>query len=341
MYLAIDLRFLINLVARSIFWVAIQHIKFSEGLDFCFNSSLEGYKLDARILKTQHASTWINCVIECAKEPCCRSINYNKTFDLCEEPNCEMLHNLAYNTSDKILQLNPSFDHIYLAQPEKDFRASCITGLNCADFYEKGNKQSGIYEVDPDGRGNFKVFCDMTTSGGGWTVFQRRLDGSVDFYRGWQDYKQGFGNLSGEYWLGLEKIHRMTNILENELRIDMEDTSGNTRYAHYDYFTVDSEIKKFRLFIGAFEGTAGNSLSYHNHMAFSTKDSENDVDSKRNCAVTYKAAWWYRHCHQSNLNGLYLYGKHTSHANGVNWKHWKGYRYSLKSTSMKIRPRVV
>ncbi|XP_028403384.1 ryncolin-1-like [Dendronephthya gigantea] len=179
----------------------------------------------------------------------------------------------------------------------------------------------------------------MTTSGGGWTVFQRRLDGSVDFYRGWQDYKQGFGNLSGEYWLGLDKIHRMTNILENELRIDMEDTSRNTRYAYYDSFKVSSENEKYKLNVGGYDGTAGDSLKKHNGMAFSTRDSDNDIDSRRNCAVEYKGAWWYRHCHESNLNGFYYYGAHTSYADGVNWYHWKAYYYSLKSTSMKIRPR--
>ena len=121
-------------------------------------------------------------------------------------------------------------------------------------MYEKGNHQNGIFQIDPDGMGSFKVFCDMTTSGGGWTVFQRRLDGSVDFWRGWQDYKQGFGNLSGEYWLGLDRIHRMTNISQNELRIDMEDTSGNTAYAYYDVFTVGSEIEKYQINIGNYKG---------------------------------------------------------------------------------------
>ncbi|XP_028411124.1 microfibril-associated glycoprotein 4-like [Dendronephthya gigantea] len=212
------------------------------------------------------------------------------------------------------------------------------SGLHCADLYGKGNEQSGIYEINPDGKGSFKVFCDMTTSGGGWTVFQRRLDGSVDFYRGWQDYKQGFGNLSAEYWLGLDKIQRMTNISQNELRIDMEDTSGNTRYAHYDSFKVSSESEKYKLNVGGYNGTAGDSLSYHNGMAFTTKDSDND-NFGVNCAVTFKGAWWYGHCHYSNLNGLYHNGAHTSNADGVNWYHWKGYHYSLKSTSMKIRPR--
>ena len=94
----------------------------------------------------------------------------------------------------------------------------------------------------------------MTTSGGGWTVFQRRLDGSVDFFRGWQDYKNGFGNLNGEFWLGLDKINRLTTATQNELRIDMEDTSGNTKYAEYDLFAVTSEQQKYQLSLGAYAG---------------------------------------------------------------------------------------
>ena len=129
-----------------------------------------------------------------------------------------------------------------------------LLGKNCADLYEKGIKQNGVYQVDPDGKGSFKVMCDMTTSGGGWTVFQRRLDGSVDFYRGWQDYKNGFGDLNGEFWLGLDKIHRITTASKNELRIDMEDTSGNTRYAEYDYFAATSEQQKYQLSLGTYAG---------------------------------------------------------------------------------------
>ena len=125
---------------------------------------------------------------------------------------------------------------------------------NCADLYEKGIKENGVYQIDPDGKGSFKVLCDMTTSGGGWTVFQRRLDGSVDFYRGWQDYKNGFGDVNGEFWLGLEKIHRLTTAARNELRIDMEDTSGNQTNAEYDLFGVSSEKLKYKLRLGTYTG---------------------------------------------------------------------------------------
>ena len=94
----------------------------------------------------------------------------------------------------------------------------------------------------------------MTTSGGGWTVFQRRLDGSVDFNRRWQDYKNGFGDVSSEFWLGLDKIHRLTTVTQNKIRIDMEDTSGNTKYAEYDLFAVTSEQQKYQLSLGTYAG---------------------------------------------------------------------------------------
>ena len=129
-----------------------------------------------------------------------------------------------------------------------------LIGKNCADLFQKGIKKNGVYQIDPDGFGSFSVFCDMTTSGGGWTVFQRRLDGSVDFYRGWQDYKHGFGSLNGEFWLGLDKIYRLTTTSKYGLRIDMEDTSEIKRYAEYDVFAVTSEQQKYKLTVGAYDG---------------------------------------------------------------------------------------
>ena len=97
------------------------------------------------------------------------------------------------------------------------------------------------------------MFCDQTTAGGGWTVFQKRLDGSVDFYRGWDDYKRGFGNLNGEFWLGLDKIHRLTKE-RSRLRVDLEDTTGKTAYAEYDFFGVASERSKYKLSLGTYSG---------------------------------------------------------------------------------------
>ena len=88
---------------------------------------------------------------------------------------------------------------------------------------------SGVYKINPDGKGAFDVFCDQKTAGGGWTVFQKRLDGSVNFFRGWNEYKIGFGHLKGEYWLGLGKIHRLTQAQRYKLRVDLEDTTGEAK----------------------------------------------------------------------------------------------------------------
>ena len=176
----------------------------------------------------------------------------------------------------------------------------------------------------------------METDGGGWTVFQRRMDGTVDFYRVWKHYLKGFGNLDGEFWLGLNKIHRLTSN-NSTLRVDLQDFSGNKRYAKYSKFYVGDSDTKYKLLVGGYTGDAGDSLKGHNKQKFTTKDRDNDLYKNNNCAIFYKGGWWYNKCHSSNLNGLYLSGAHTSYANGVNWKHWKHFHYSLSFTEMKIK----
>ena len=84
-------------------------------------------------------------------------------------------------------------------------------------------------------------------------MFQKRIDGSVDFFRGWADYKNGFGNLNGEFWLGLDKINRLTKT-KSKLRVDLEDTTGKTAYAEYDMFAVTSERTKYQLSLGTYSG---------------------------------------------------------------------------------------
>ena len=123
-----------------------------------------------------------------------------------------------------------------------------------------GNTKDGVYSIDPDGGGSFNVRCDMTTDGGGWTVFQRRHDGSVDFYRVWNDYKNGFGNMSGEFWLGLEKIERLTKDkdVNKELRVDLEDFEGEKKYAKYETFIVEGG--KYKLTVEGYSGECNQSM---------------------------------------------------------------------------------
>ena len=112
-----------------------------------------------------------------------------------------------------------------------------------------------MYTIDPDEQGAFNVRCDMdTTPGRGWTVFQRRLDGSVDFYKNWIDYKTGFGNLSGEFWLGLDKIHRLSATGQDVLRVDLETFKNETAYGVYKSFSVRNEREAYILNAGNYSG---------------------------------------------------------------------------------------
>ncbi|XP_002739273.1 microfibril-associated glycoprotein 4-like [Saccoglossus kowalevskii] len=215
---------------------------------------------------------------------------------------------------------------------------SSPTGKDCFDIQQKGGVSSGIYTIQRDGdpHGDYPVYCDMDTDGGGWTVFHERYDGSVDFYQGWNEYKHGFGSVRGEYWLGNHKIHAMTNQGGSyKLRVDLEDFDGNTAYAAYDNFALSDEASGYTLSVGQFSGTAGDSLTYHSGLRFITHDLS-DVDTS--CAVTYHGAWWYRTCHYSNLNGKYLGGETAEYATGDVWYHWKGYYYSAKCSEMKVKP---
>ena len=178
----------------------------------------------------------------------------------------------------------------------------------------------------------------METDGGGWTVFQRRQDGSVDFYRNWTDYENGFGNLTGEYWLGLGKINRLTKEQSNTLRVDLGDFDGNTSYAQYTTFSVGNSTTEYTLTVGGYSGTAGDSLYWHNGMKFSTTDNDNDNNLGGNCAQYYHGAWWFNKCFASHLNGPYYHNPIISSSdNGILWPTWKGWYYSLKFTEMKTR----
>ena len=172
-------------------------------------------------------------------------------------------------------------------------------------------------------------------SNGGWTVFQRRRDGSEDFYRNWVDYVAGFGNLKREFWFGLDHIHCLTSAaLRTELRIDLADFAGNYKYANYSFFSVGNSGTNYRLNVAGYTGTAGDSLSGHNGMQFTTKDRDND-QYKINCASLLPGAWWYKSCVNSNLNGWYHSG--LSSGWGVTWYSFLNNEISLKFAQMKLR----
>ena len=137
---------------------------------------------------------------------------------------------------------------------------------------------------------------------------------------------------NGEYWLGNDVIHALTDRGNHKLKIILEDFANATRYATYRNFHIAEEAHLYRLFVTGYSGTAGDGMHSEDGMAFSTYDKDNDITAS-NCAVSYAGAWWYSKCHSSNLNGKYLSGAHTSYADGIEWDPWHGYYYSLKETT--------
>ncbi|GFT76194.1 techylectin-5A, partial [Nephila pilipes] len=160
------------------------------------------------------------------------------------------------------------------------------------------------------------------------------------FFKDWACYKAGFGNIEGDFWLGNDNIFALTNQRLYSIRFDLKAVDEEKRYALYDSFWIDDENNSYTLHIKDYSGDAGDSMTeQHDNQKFSTKDREHDNKEDANCALLFKGGWWYNTCHHANLNGLYLRGKHNSFADGVEWYHWRGYKESLDTTEMKIRPK--
>ncbi|XP_070701398.1 tenascin-N [Pempheris klunzingeri] len=208
--------------------------------------------------------------------------------------------------------------------------------MDCVQIMKNGHKTSGVFTVyiNSDRSKPIEVYCDMDTDGGGWLVLQRRNIGRLDFMKRWRQYIAGFGNMTEEFWLGLDKIYELTNTpTQYELRFDLGLGSEKV-YAVYDNFKIATAKQKFKLTIGKYSGTAGDAMTYHQGRPWTTVDSDNDI-ALSNCALTHRGAWWYKNCHLANLNGQW---GDTRHSVGVNWKPWKGHLTSLDFTEMKIRP---
>ncbi|XP_076586343.1 tenascin isoform X3 [Chaetodon auriga] len=206
---------------------------------------------------------------------------------------------------------------------------------DCSQALLNGDTSSGLYTIYLGGDESqpIQAYCDMSTDGGGWIVFLRRQSGRLEFFRNWKNYTAGFGDMNDEFWLGLSNLHKITAGGQYELRVDLRD-KGETAYAQYDKFSVSEPRTRYKVHVGGYSGTAGDSMTYHHGRPFSTYDHDNDI-AVTNCALSYKGAFWYKNCHRVNLMGRY---GDNSHSKGVNWFHWKGHEHSIEFAEMKIRP---
>jgi len=177
---------------------------------------------------------------------------------------------------------------------------------DCSDvLLNNPSAASGLYMIGiGPNKTQIQVYCDMATSGGGWTVFQRRKDGSVDFGRGWDDYAHGFGTPNEEHWLGNDNLATLTAAATYKLRVDLR-VNGDSPFAEFDNFKIGGASDKYRLTVGAYTaGDAGDGLAYNSGSMFTTFDQYN-CDCPSNCALDWYGPWWHKCCADANLNGVY------------------------------------
>ncbi|XP_041483308.1 tenascin-N-like [Lytechinus variegatus] len=222
---------------------------------------------------------------------------------------------------------------------------NCILD-GCLCLRKKGYTEDGIYYIENfEGSGrrgkHIRLFCDMTTEGGGWTVIQRRQNGTTNFYRGWDDYTKGFGYLDADFWIGNTMIYAITSQTRFMIRFEFTDWDDQLGYAEYNSFRINDASDNFRLVLGQYMGgNAGDAMTYHNNTQFSTRDRDHDF-SIGNCAFLRQAGFWFRGCNKANPNGRWLARADARGLNGavVNWGTWEGHKYTycLKSFRIMIR----
>ncbi|WAR29942.1 FCN2-like protein [Mya arenaria] len=234
----------------------------------------------------------------------------------------------------------------FIEQPEQTTCHECCPGNlcndhpctrsiigDCSDLLKTGRSwPSGVYTMDTwQTQAQVDVFCDMDTDGGGWTVriinlytnSFTKVDGSVDFFKNFSSYENGFGSLHGDFWLGLRYLNEITSRRKNTLRIELQTPNATRLYDVYEEFSV---------------GPVGSTYlfsPYHDGMAFTTYDHDMDQLSVSNCANEYHGAWWYNSCYYANLNGQYFVPG-THNGTGITYNSFK-FLISLKESKMMFK----
>uniref|UniRef100_A0A182VV95 Fibrinogen C-terminal domain-containing protein n=1 Tax=Anopheles minimus TaxID=112268 RepID=A0A182VV95_9DIPT len=207
---------------------------------------------------------------------------------------------------------------------------------NCREIEDGMSGEETLYpNAGRAGPGEpLEVYCDQDFEGGGWIVIQNRFDGFVNFNRSWEKYRDGFGDIGTEYWLGLDKIHRLTVAFPQEIAFVAESFRGERRWARYSLFEIGGETDRYRLQkLGVYTGTLGDEFTYNKGMEFSTYDQDHDQYSNVNCALRTASGWWHRSCTRINLNGIYGNESGVRFAYWLDWLHLQG----LKRTRIMIR----
>eukprot|EP00794_Sanderia_malayensis_P011397 gene11396-biopygen9079 len=210
-----------------------------------------------------------------------------------------------------------------------------------------GHTENGIIKLRWANGSALPVYCDMTTDGGGWIVFQKRHSSSVCFQRNWKAYENGFGNLTGNFWLGLKALHYLLTKTKTNgngkwtLRVDLKSADGDQGYAKYTDFNIASKQENYKMTYGNYSGSVGrDSMGLANGRVFSTHDNDNDGKANLNCARYFRGGWWHHNCFKAMLNNMYPGTRVTRvqppNAEFMSWQHWKNSYGNIVFSEMKI-----
>ncbi|XP_057300253.1 microfibril-associated glycoprotein 4-like [Hydractinia symbiolongicarpus] len=275
-----------------------------------------------------------NCIGRCRETEAYKSCGFTKqdviTF-------CHLLRTDRYKLPQPTPH-NPTIISYYEAkscnQYDKDLvKYSVPHAKDCKDVYKRGFTETGVYKV-----GEFYKYCEMNYLGGGWTVVEKRFNGAVNFTRTWNAYREGFGNLRNEFWLGNEYLHLLTKDTENEVLFILKKFNDVTEYmALYDGFSVDDESTRYKLTTGTYTedgiaSPAGDSFSYHDGEDFNTFDSDNALL----CAQRF-SAWWTKACHFTSLNGVYSTNGSCQSGKCIHLHPFLPHGKSLEEATMMVR----
>ncbi|XP_060650542.1 fibrinogen-like protein 1 isoform X2 [Drosophila nasuta] len=248
-------------------------------------------------------------------------IKHEKDIQLCRSEN-----NKLNRTSENIRKEQKKFQ-LKLTESETKLSQSELDKLNATTCLPFGD-YSGVHQLNVSGIGLFNVLCDSQLAGPGWIVIQQRVREYENFTRDWATYRKGFGSFESDFFLGLEKIHRITSLQRFELYIHLVALNGRTYNARYDDFKISDEDNGYALNLGKFNGTnIDDDMRDSENMKFTTFDHDNDEDDNRNCAVWHESGWWYNDC-DICLNTPYPFC----------WNFPSGQFIFLKEVKMLIRP---
>ena len=232
------------------------------------------------------------CVSVCGTNTNCHSYTVEKS-----QINDQLMECHFYDTSSSTDELTTADGVQYHIQMR-----------DCKDWYNVGARASGVYQVNWLGRIMMNVRCNMEVDGGGWIVFQRQFYPLLEFNRIWTAFKSGFGDVSGQFWLGNDLIHEMTTSKNHYVLMYARMVDGTEVISKYGSFYIENESELYRMHfnetllegVHSFFDTKDN-LKNSNGMAFTTIDNDNDLNPKKNCAVTFTGAGWPQRCSPINF----------------------------------------